>query len=459
MTQFIILLLSPFLFLAGIDVRLFSQNSILSNRLYQNSTASSADLTISVSAKPETDNSTSNEQILDWFQWRGPNRDGIISNNSPWPKNLSESNLIQKWRFENLGPSYSGPIITKDYVFTTETSNKKLEIIHCLDRLTGKELWKYQWEGSITVPFFAARNGSWIRSTPVVDKDAIYVAGIRDRLICLEIKDGKVRWDIDFPSKVGSKPPDFGFVCSPILDDKGVYAQVGSALVKIDKKTGKIIWTTLKEDQAMMSSAFSSPILVKYGKQVVLVVQTRTKLVIVDPDSGKVLVEKEIPTFRGMNILTPSIFKNSTGLSIFTSTYGGNTRLMQLTDNDKLSDLKDCWSFKYEGYMTSPVFIDHYAYLFGKDRRMICIDLLNGNEKWRSDSRFGEYWSLIGHNKQILALDQMGILYLIDANPNQFSILEKRKLSTSETWAHLAIYGKTLFIRDLDGINCFEWKE
>lgn len=75
-----------------------------------------------------------------WPQWRGPNRDGQASGPA-WPDQLSKDSLQQLWRVP-LGPSYSGPIVAEDLVFTTETKNKEREIVYALDRKTGKERWR-----------------------------------------------------------------------------------------------------------------------------------------------------------------------------------------------------------------------------------------------------------------------------------------------------------------------------
>jgi outer membrane protein assembly factor BamB len=119
-----------------------------------------------------------------WNQWRGPTRDGQVGGPA-WPARLSDGFLKLLWRVP-LGPSYSGPIVTKDLVFTTETRNKESEVVHALDRKTGKERWRAEWKGAMTVPFFAASNGSWIRSTPACDGASLYVAGMRDVLVCLD---------------------------------------------------------------------------------------------------------------------------------------------------------------------------------------------------------------------------------------------------------------------------------
>ena len=109
-----------------------------------------------------------------WPQWRGPGRDGQF-HGSTWPDQLDTNSLRQLWRVE-LGPSYSGPIVAGDRVFTTETKDKRFEGVTALDRATGKQLWRVHWEGAMTVPFFAKANGDWIRATPALDGDRLYVA-------------------------------------------------------------------------------------------------------------------------------------------------------------------------------------------------------------------------------------------------------------------------------------------
>lgn len=385
----------------------------------------------------------------DWPQWRGPTRDGHAPGPA-WPDTLQGNTLTVRWKVQDLGPSYSGPIVAGDRVFTTETVSKDTEVVTAYDRQTGKPLWKRQWPGSITVPFFAAKNGSWIRSTPACDGDTLYVAGIRDLLVALDAATGAVRWRIDFPKDTGSPPPDFGFVCSPLVDDTAVYVQAGAAFVKVDKRTGKILWTTLKDGGGMMGSAFSSPVFATLAGRDQILVQTRDKLAGVDKTDGSVLWKREIPSFRGMNILTPTPVGPD---AVFTSTYGGKTQLFKVAG----PATADAWSLRYEGNMTSPVVIDGYAYLLGKDKTALCVDLRTGREAWRTDKRFGDYWSLVANRDKILALDNRGILYLLKADPADFRRLDERKIADAETWAHLAVCGDELYVRDLNGLTAWRW--
>ena len=386
-----------------------------------------------------------------WPEWRGPRRDGV-ADGGPWPSTLDS--LKVTWTATDLGSSYSGPIVGEKLVYTTGTVDKKREVVRALDRASGQEVWRAEWDGAMTVPFFAARNGSWIRATPALNDGVLYVAGMRDVLVALDAQTGKERWRVDFPKETGSPLPTFGFVSSPLVIGDAVFVQAGGALVKLDKATGKRLWTALKDGGGMMHSAFSSPVLATLAGKSQLLVQTRTDLAGVDPDTGSVYWTRPIPAFRGMNILTPQPVLGG----IFTSTYGGTTQWFPVNETGGKVVPGEGWSLRYEGYMTSPVVIRDHAYLLGKDQRAICVNLKTGKESWRSDQRFGQYWSLVTDGEKLLALDQRGRLILFPANPEEFEILAERDLSTGETWAHLAVCGKELFVRDLNGLTCYRWE-
>ncbi len=93
------------------------------------------------------------------------------------------------------------------------------------------------------------------------------------------------------------------------------------------------------------------------------------------------------------------------------------------------------------------------------NQRFTCIEVETGKVKWTTSQSFGKYWSMVANGKEILALDQKGVLRLIRANPEKFELLSERKVSDQETWAHLAVDGDTLFIRDLQGLSAWSWTE
>jgi outer membrane protein assembly factor BamB len=382
-----------------------------------------------------------------WMNWRGPNRDGQVADQE-WPESLDESHLKSVWS-KPLGDSYSGPVMTGASVFTTESIKGK-ERVTCFSRSSGEVQWQYEWDGAMSVPFFAARNGSWIRSTPATDGERIYVGGIRDVLVALDCSTGEEKWRLDF-AKIAGKVPDFGMVCSPLIDGPYLYIQAGKGVYKLKAADGSVVWTSLGDDGDIMSSgAFSSPVIQVLNGKRQLIVQTRTKLAGLDLETGAADWNYEVTAFRGMNILTPTIW----GDAIFTSSYGGRSLLLDVPDNSRTAVR---WENKIEGYMSSPVVVDHYIYLHLRNKRFSCIDLETGKEKWVTKP-FGEYWSMVTNGKRILALDQSGKLRLIAHNPEAFELLSERKVSEEEAWAHLAVANGQIVVRSQKQLELFDWK-
>ena len=389
-----------------------------------------------------------------WNQWRGPGRDGRMAGRE-WPARLDEATLRRGWNVA-LGPSYSGPVMDAERVFTTETVDKKRERVTALRRSDGSVIWKRDWEGAMSVPFFARSNGDWIRATPALDGDTLYVAGMRDVLVALDVRDGSERWRLDFVQRFGSDLPTFGFVSSPLVDGDSVYVQAGGGVARLRKSDGQVVWHGVKDGGGMMGSAFGSPVILTLAGRRQLVVQTRTRLVGVGLEDGAELWSLPVESFRGMNILTPTLAGPD---RLFTATYGGKTLGIDIRSEGGALRAVPAWEFKAQGYMTSPIVHDGHAYLQLRSQRALCIELATGRERWTTGESFGKYWSMVARGDRILALDQRGELILLRANPERFDVLARRKVSEAETWAHLAVDGSALYIRELNALTAWEWSD
>lgn len=394
---------------------------------------------------------TSGVHAQDWQQWRGPERTGFVAA-AEWPDTLDEQTLKLKWKV-SLGPSYSTPLVVGERVFTTETRDKKQEVVRAFDRQTGKQLWETAWSGSMTVPFFAAANGSWIRATPAADEQFLYVAGMRDKLVCLDQQTGEIVWELDFVEKFKTPLPAFGFVSSPLLDGDALYVQAAGGVVKVSKSTGTVDWRALVDGGGMYGSAFSSPMLYDLGGMRQLIVQTRSDLAAVDPESGAELWKQPIEAFRGMNIYTPILHRGK----FFTSAYGGGSQLVSAQRNLEGWQTSFEWRNKLQGYMSTPVVLGDFAYLHLRNQRFACLDLTTGQERWITKP-FGNYWSLVTNDKRLLALDSRGDLLLIDPTPEEFRLLDSRHVSDATTWAHLVVAGDEVYVRALDELQVYQWR-
>ncbi len=393
----------------------------------------------------------SNLMSAEWNQWRGPLRDGLVTD-AEWPAQL-DGHLELAWE-KPLSPSYSGPVIQKGMVFTTETVDRKNERVTAYELASGEQVWSVEWKGAMSVPFFAASNGDWIRSTPVCAEGKLLVLGMRDFLVCLNPVDGTELWKVDFAKEHGSPLPSFGAVCSPMIDEGSVYIQTGGAVCKLSLDDGSLIWKTLENSSGMMSSgAFSSPVIAELAGVRQMVVQTRAELCGVDLGTGKVLWKEPIEAFRGMNILTPLVM----GDKVFTSAYNGRAQLFEVKkDAAGKWSLNELWNQRTQAYMSSPIMVDGQIYLHLKNERFTSLDPASGEANWTT-SPMGKYWSMASNGKAILSLDNKGNLRLIEPNSEEYQLVDEKKVA-NDSWAHLAIQDDMVIVRDLKALKIYRWK-
>ena len=270
-------------------------------------------------------------------------------------------------------------------------------------------------------------------------------------MACFDAETGNELWRIDFNKDLKIDLPSFGLVCSPLIDGEFVYVQAGGGIRQIRLADGQLGWIAMKEAGGMMGGAFSSPVIADLNGTRQLVAATRDAMVGVELASGKELWQRPIQTFRGMNILTPTIF----GQQIFTSSYGGRSQAIRVKAESPTGWTTDiAWEGKSEAYMSSPIVVGEYAYLHLKNQRVCCIDLKDGSEKWRTQP-FGKYWSMVTDGERILALDECGKLYLLAANPEKFELLDQLQVSEEPCWAHLAVVDNEIFVRFQHGLKMY----
>src|SRR5688572_24005186 len=79
-------------------------------------------------------------QTPEWFQWRGPNRDGHSAETGllqAWPK----SGPPQAWRAAGLGNGYSSFSTSGGRLYTLGARGN-IEYVTALDRATGRKVWE-----------------------------------------------------------------------------------------------------------------------------------------------------------------------------------------------------------------------------------------------------------------------------------------------------------------------------
>ena len=237
----------------------------------------------------------------DWPQFRGPSF-GQAQASGPLPTEIGpEQNLLWK---TPLPPGHSSPAIVGSRIFLTAVRDKEhLETI-CLDRGTGKILWRVEAPHKTLEQIHGI--GSYAQSSPAADRQRVVVLFGSSGLYCYDHA-GQELWR----HEMGPFNDEFGAAASPILaEDRVIVAQdhdTGSFLAAYDQVSGKELWRT---DRSEFSRGYCTPVIWTVGDEKQIVVAGTLRVVGYDWASGK-----ELWTVRGLsrvNCMTPAIGPDNT---------------------------------------------------------------------------------------------------------------------------------------------------
>jgi outer membrane protein assembly factor BamB len=155
-----------------------------------------------------------------------------------------------------------------------------------------------------------------------------------------------------------------------------------------------------------------------------------------------------------MNILTPTVL----GDRIFTSAHSGRSELWDLSRTASGGwEIDRLWEAKHQAYMASPVLLGDYLYMHLRNTRFTCIDMKTGEAAWITRP-VGDYWSMVASDDRILSLSSDGVLRLIEPTPEEYREVDQLGVA-DDSWAHLAVAGNLVFVRDLEKLKVYRFQE
>ena len=173
----------------------------------------------------------------DWTQFRGPNGSGVSPSKNLPERFDSQRNLV--WETP-LPAGHSSPVFTENLIFVTAVEGKALLTI-CLDRATGKVLWRRP-APRLREEFFQSTN-SPTSPSPVSDGSNVYVFFGDFGLLSYDAS-GNERWRLP----LGPFNNANGHGSSPILADGKLILicdqDTDSFLLAVDASNGRVVWKT-----------------------------------------------------------------------------------------------------------------------------------------------------------------------------------------------------------------------
>ncbi len=247
-----------------------------------------------------------------WGHWRGPTGNGVAENASP-PTEWSDTKNIQ-WKVEIPGRGSGSPVIWNEQVFVVTAVSEKSSAttppqsrpggrrgrggrrgsppsktvfkILCLDRNSGKKIWE-QTATEATPHQGVHSTNNFASASPCTDGEHVYAFFGSRGLYCYTM-DGKLVWKRDDFGQMNTRM-GFGEGSSPtIAGDKIIVPwdhEGPSALYALDKKTGKTIWKTDRDEP----TNWSSPLIVDHNGKKQIVMNGQTCARCYDLETGKEL--------------------------------------------------------------------------------------------------------------------------------------------------------------------------
>jgi outer membrane protein assembly factor BamB len=436
-----------------------------------------------------------------WQQWRGPLGTGVAPSASP-PTKWSETENV-KWKVKLPGKGSSTPIIWGNQVFIhtampagaaeaasageddapprvtpvllqdqpqrqggrrqggrggfggeAPPTEKYQFVLLCLDRETGKTLWRKV--AREEVPHEGHhRDHGFASFSPVTDGKLVFAHFGSRGLHCYDLQ-GNLKWQKDLGRMQtrngfgeGSSPALHGDTLVINWDHEGE-----DFIIALDKNTGNELWRNRRDEL----TSWSTPLVVEHEGKAQVIVSATQRVRSYDLKSGKQIWE--VGGMTGNVIPTPV---TADGIVYLTSGWRGAALLAvklgregDLTGTDAI-----VWSHnKGTPYVPSPLLYDNRLYLFsGNTNVMSCFDAKSGKlliDSQRVDDLEGVYASPVGAGGHVYFVGRNGTTVVVK-NAATFEPVATNPLD-DRIDASPAAVGKELFLRGQQYLYCIAQK-
>lgn len=384
-------------------------------------------------------------QGSEWPQWRGPNRDGVLTSfkePATWPEQLT-----RRWKVE-VGTGYATPLIAGNRIYIFSRQGEE-EVMQALDADSGKSLWRTAYPTTFTMNSAAVRHNAGPKSTPVLFNGRLYSIGMTGTVTAFDAASGKQLWQK--PGTAALMPMYTTHSFSPIVERGLVIFHVGGhdkgALTAYDVNTGEVKWSWAGD-----GPGYGSPMMAEFGGIRQLVTNTQGKLIGIDAASGALLWEHPFESSNFTNSLTPTVVGQTVMLSNNTKPA---TAISITRQNNKWLTATAWENPDGQSRMTNTVVFGDA--IFGLSVRNMgqyyALDPKTGKTLWISEPRQAGNASLLRSGNTVLSLEDDGELVVFRKNGAGFEAVKRYKVADSETWAAPSISGNRIFVKDVSSLT------
>jgi len=371
----------------------------------------------------------------DWPRWRGPDGNGI-SKETGWSAKWPAEGPKALWKAK-VGIGFASFAVSNGRVYTTGNTNDT-DTIFCFDANTGKELWKHSHPEKLDPKYYEGGTSA----TPTVDGDRVYALSKQGLLFCLDAAKGAVIWSKDMAKELKAKLPTWGFAGSVFIEGDLALLNVGTAGAALDKKTGKVIWSSGPEE-----AGYSTATTFDLRGERCVALAGKENIFTVRFKDGKELWRHPWKTGYDVNAADPIV---SGEVMFISSGYGHGCALLDISATPP----KVIWENKILRSHLSPAVLIA-GYLYGSDddcyrpnATFKCVELKTGEVKWTEKTGFV---SLMAADGKLIVLNARGELLAVEATPEAFKPISRAQVLGGKCWTTPVLANGKIYCRNAAG--------
>lgn len=261
------------------------------------------------------------------------------------------------WKFEMGGAISVGPAIQDGKVYAGQQGGERF--FYCLDAETGELVWKQ------TIP------GGWVWGSVAVDDGMVYIPTVSGYAVCMDGRTGHIVWMYPTAKSAPAEPA--------ISGDLVYFGSWSGSLYAFDKKTGEIVWkaTGVGLDSGTLI-AKDGKIYVPHHQNIFKTLNAKTGKIIHSGNSN----EKEKGNYSNFNASAAL----ADGRAFFTARVGHGLLGVPLSSRVYCVDsetAKVLWTFPDGGGLSAPALANGRLYIAsGNSPFFYCLDQKTGKPYW-----------------------------------------------------------------------------
>jgi outer membrane protein assembly factor BamB len=368
------------------------------------------------------------------FRGRGDSRTDAANLPLTWS---DDRNLA--WKAALPGYGQSSPVVWKERVFVTSIEGEMKDRLHlfCLERATGRTLWRKEFRGTQKVKW--SDYVSKAAPTPAVDAERVYALFESGDLLALD-HDGKLLWQRALTKDYGEFRNNHGLGSSLAWSAGALVVLVAqnehSYLLAVDPRTGRNLW----RKEHPFNSSWSSPVIVPGEETSLVLVSSNGTVEAFDLKDGSPLWQ--VDGLTGNTVASPS---TGGGLVVVGSSEKDSQLAIRLGGKGKVTDSHVAWqSEEASSSFGSPLVHGGQVYTVNRAGIAWCLDLKTGKTCWSARLPASCWASPLGAGERVYFFATDGSCSVFQAGPEMKLLAENRLTVNGRVYGVAAVDGMLL---------------